>query len=157
MKKAIAYVSDVILGRTGEVISRQSQREAIQKHAAENGIEIVAWFEDEIFSENVLTRPGVQALLANQHGCDLVLVERVWSLTRNLKTLEQVVEILSGRGLHLEATATLWDCASQHCRRLAKGGMRQPANAPVVLAETARARMDRPAKLNFLHLVRKHA
>ncbi|HOX46811.1 MAG TPA: recombinase family protein [Myxococcota bacterium] len=157
MKKAIAYVSDVILGRTGEVISRQSQREALQKHAAENGIEIVAWFEDEIYSENVLTRPGVQAMLADPRGCDLVLVERVWSLTRNLKTLEQVVEILSGRGLRLEASATLWDCASQHCRRLAKGGAKQPVKAPVVVAETARARMDRPAKLNFLHLVRKHA
>jgi DNA invertase Pin-like site-specific DNA recombinase len=156
MKKAIAYVSDVILGRTGEVISRQSQREAIEKHATENGIEIVAWFEDEIYAENVLTRPGFQALLANQ-GCDLVLVERVWSLTRNLKTLEQVIDILTGRGLRLEATATLWDCASQHCRRLAKGGVKQPAKAPVVVADTERAAMARPAKLNFLHLVRKHA
>ncbi len=156
MKKAIAYVSDVILGRTGEVISRQSQREAIQRHAAENDIEIAAWFEDEIYDENVLARPGFKALMESQ-GCDLVLVERVWSLTRNLKTLEQLVEILAGRGMRVEATALLWDCASQHCRRLAKGGLKQPAKAPVVVARVERAAMARPAKLNFLHLVKKHA
>jgi DNA invertase Pin-like site-specific DNA recombinase len=158
MKKAIAYVSDIILGRTGEVISRESQRKAIEKHAAEQDIEIVAWFEDEMYSEAVLSRPGFQAMLANDLGCQTVLVERVWCLTRNLKALENVTEALDAHNLQLEAVTLLWDCASQHCRRLAKGGLKRPAKATVVVADAAVQRaMARPAKLNFLHLVKKHA
>ena len=35
--KAIAYTSDIIIGRTGGVVSRREQRAAIEQHAKESG------------------------------------------------------------------------------------------------------------------------
>ncbi len=42
MTKAVAYVNDIILGCTGEVIKRSCQAELIKQFAADNEIEIVA-------------------------------------------------------------------------------------------------------------------
>ena len=56
MKKAIAYVSDIILGRTGEVIKRSCQVELIAQYAADNDIDIIGWFEDEMYNEDLLAR-----------------------------------------------------------------------------------------------------
>src|SRR5512136_2744254 len=79
MKTAAAYVSDVILERTKDVITRETQKELIKQHAAREGFEITAWYEDGVTEGDVLSRPGVQKMLADGSGCDTVLVERVWA------------------------------------------------------------------------------
>ena len=154
-KKAIAYVSDVILGRTGEVISREVQREAIRNHAAENGIEVVAWFEDEAYNEDVMARPGIQALLACDQA-DTVLVERVWSLTRNWKVLEGFLRELKGRHVKLESATTLWDCVSQMARHFFTDGRRvRPLPACSLAAAAEPQRIRRPELFHFLQLARR--
>ena len=66
MRKALAYVSDIILGNTGEIIKRSCQVELIKQFAADNDIEIAGWFEDEMYNEDLLARPGIQAMLRYQ-------------------------------------------------------------------------------------------
>jgi DNA invertase Pin-like site-specific DNA recombinase len=152
-RKAIAYVSDVILGRTGEVISREQQRAAIRQAVQESGVEVVAWFEDEAYNEDVLSRPGIQALLACEERCDTVLVERVWSLSRNWKVLEGFLTELKGRGVRLESTATLWDCVSQMARHFTTDGKRvKPVAACELVAATEACRIRRPERFHFLNL-----
>lgn len=157
-KKAVAYVSDIVLGRTGEIISRAEQRKAIEDHARENGIEILAWFEDEAWSEDVVTRPGIQKLLGFDQPFDVILVERVWALSRNTGVLQGFFAELSSRRLKIEAATTLWDCVSQMTRHyFAKGRSLKPVALPAAAAEvvSARPQIARPKQLQFLPLLRK--
>jgi hypothetical protein len=155
-RTAIAYVSDVILGRTGEVISRESQKAAIREHAAEEGIEIVTWFEDEAYNEDILARDGIRSLLSSGTRNQLVLVERVWALSRNWKALEGFMGELSRRGMKLESAATLWDCVSQRARQYYsdRKPCRVPASTVVTVVESA-AVVARPEHLFFNGLSRK--
>lgn len=120
MKKAIAYVSDIIVGRGGEIISRDQQREAIRAHAQEHDLEIVGWFEDEVYEEDPLARPGLQALLACDKTCDVVLLERVWAISRRWGVLKPIVWQIRERGKLLECTTFLWDATSQRSRALCR-------------------------------------
>ena len=156
MKKAIAYVSDIILGRTGEVIKRGCQVELITQYAAENQIDIVGWFEDEMYVEDVLVRPGIQALLVYDKPYDLVLCERVWALSRSMAVLEPFFQELDRRGVEFQTATTMWDCVSQKVRHRSRP-LRVKSQAPkrVVAREgKARVRVARPAHLHFQNLVR---
>ena len=153
MKTAIAYVSDIILGRTGEVISRDSQKELIKKYAAENGIDVVAWYEDDMYNEDILSRPGVQKMLAHE-GCDTILVERVWSFSRMWKVLEKFCDEIQNRNWKIEATTTLWDCLSQMARRRFDRSIPTPRLARerilVSREEAGPVKVQKPKKLNFV-------
>ncbi len=154
-KKAIAYTSDIILGRTGEIISRSYQADLIRKYGVENGIDILAWFEDEAYNEDVLTRPGVQALLAFGQPYDIVLCERVWALSRSTAVLEPFFEELDHRRVKFEAATTMWDCVSQKCRRRFSP-LRTPVARPAVAVASSRdhrAHVRRPAHVHFASLV----
>jgi hypothetical protein len=158
-KKAIAYVSDIVLGSTGEVISRETQKHAIKRHAEESGYEIVAWYEDDVYAEDVITRPGVQRLLACEEPYDAVLVERVWTFSRHWAVVEPFFKEMQRRGHKVESTVTLWDCLSQRSRHYFRDGKRAPAPVmvPVVVAASDRARVAAPAHLNFVPLRRRLA
>ena len=147
--KAIAYTSDVTMHRTKEVISRATQKEVINKYAAENGIEIAAWFEDEVYEENVFGRAGARGMLEAIDGCDMVLVERVWSFSRNVQTLEKLYAELDKKGVRLEAASTLWDIASQKCRHRFNGTLRAAgaAKSAAVRPEPTVVKIRKPEKL----------
>ncbi|MCZ7586669.1 MAG: recombinase family protein [Deltaproteobacteria bacterium] len=154
MKTAAAYVSDIILGRTGDVIGRESQKELIKQYAAENGIDIVAWFEDDLYNEDVLSRPGVQELLANRDQYQLVLVERVWALSRLWSVCERFFEELERADLRLESATTMWDCVSQMARRrfdkTLKTPKLRPARDVVTRRDAEPVRIKRPARLHLV-------
>lgn len=151
MKKAIAYTSDIILGRTGEVITRAYQKEMITRHAADNDIEIVAWFEDEMYNEDVQARPGVKAMLACEIPHDTILVERVWCFTRNWPKLEALQETLAKMNTPLESATTLWDCVSQMSRRRFDKSL-EKADSREMVTQEALVKVRRPEKLNFVVL-----
>jgi DNA invertase Pin-like site-specific DNA recombinase len=157
MKKAIAYVSDIILGRTGEVIKRSCQVEILAQYAADNDIDIIGWFEDEMYAEEVLKRPGIQALLACDKPYDMILCERIWSLSRSMSVLEPFFRELDRRGVKVECATTMWDCVSQKCRhRFSAQQKRQAAqpHAVVVQDDTFRPRVARPSHFHFEPLVK---
>jgi DNA invertase Pin-like site-specific DNA recombinase len=150
-QKAIAYTADITLGRSGEVITRAAQKETIEKYARENHIEIVAWFEDEGASEDIGSRQGVQKMLAQATSCDTILVERVWSLSRNWPRLREFVTQCKARNLQVTATTTLWDCVSQMCRNEVRPEpVRLMPARPVVYVEATVKSVHRPKRLHFL-------
>lgn len=151
MKRAIAYTSDIILGRTGEVIKRSYQKDLIVKHAAEKGIEVVAWFEDEMYNEDIMNRPGVKALLAYNEPYDMVLTERVWAFSRAMGTLETFFKELDRRGVTFECATTMWDCTSQKCRRRFNPSLPavKPEPAMVVREDAVPVQVRKPAAINF--------
>ncbi|MDY0003880.1 MAG: recombinase family protein [Polyangia bacterium] len=155
-KKAIAYTSDVILGRTGDVVSRKEQRAAIEQHARENDIQIVAWFEDEVYVPELLDRPGVKAMLACDDACDCVLVERVHCLSGKWPELHSFLDLLERRSVKLESTSLRWDCVSQmarfHPRRLGESTARlnpRVAAEPVKGMAPKTVLIARPQVLRF--------
>jgi len=158
-KKAIAYVADIILGNTGEIIPRDRQRAAIERHAREHGIEIVAWYEDEAWTEDLLARPGIKALFDCDADCDRVLVERCWCLSRQWPELRQFLQVLQRRNARLESATLLWDCVSQQARQYYR---RTPIQAPVTQQQepapaAATRPVARPSHLHFRGLRRKPA
>jgi DNA invertase Pin-like site-specific DNA recombinase len=159
MKKAIAYVSDIILGRTGEVIKRSCQVELIAQYASDKDTEIIGWFEDEVYNEEVFGRPGIRALLSYDKPYDLLICERVWALSRSMAILEPFFKELDRRGVRLECATTMWDCVSQQCRRRFRGSARalSPKATPVpapARKEADRASVARPTRLRFAHLIK---
>lgn len=155
-RRALAYVSDVILGTTGDVISRDVQRQAIRRHAAENGIEIAAWFEDEAWSADVMSRAGIRKLL-DADACDCVLVERVWSLSRNWGVLESFMKQLVRRGMRLESATQLWDCTSQRARHFYSAKKPKRVWATEHMTVIKPVHIKRPERLFFAHLAHKHS
>ena len=159
-KTAIAYISDVILGSSGEVIHRNIQREKIEAWATENDVEILHWYEDKLYTESLFDRKGLQALLADDSGADLCVVERVWSLSRNWAELKALLARLESKGARLTASSTLWDCVSQMARQHYTGGglkRRESCALEAPVAEKARKSVRRPATLHFAALRRHHA
>lgn len=155
MKRALAYVSDIILGNTGEIIKRSCQEELIKQFAADNGIEIAGWFEDEMYNEDLLARPGIHAMLRYDKPYDIILCERVWALSRSTPVLETFFRELDRRRVGFEAATTMWDCVSQKCRRRFHPLMYQPHAAPVVKRDPAHpAHVHRPAHLHFARMVK---
>ena len=158
-KKAVAYTSDIVLGRTGEVVKRSYQSELIKKYAAENNVEIVAWFEDAMYNEDVLSRPGVQAMLSYNEPYDMVLTERVWALSRAMGMLESFFKELDRRGVTFEAATTMWDCVSQKARRRFNPAL--PAPKPerdmVARVEANGLHAGKPARVYFGCLVKRQA
>ena len=156
MKKAIAYTSDIILGRTGEVIKRSYQVELIKQYAADNDVEMVAWIEDEMYNEDVMMRPGIQAVLAYDKPYDMVLCERVWALSRAMSVLDGFFKELDRRGVTFESATTMWDCVSQKTRRRFNPSLAQlqPERPVVTREEAGEVCVARPAHINFAHLVK---
>lgn len=153
MKKAIAYVSDIIIGRTGEVIGRDEQRATIERHASENDIEIVSWFEDEVYTDDLFARPGVQQMLSGADDVDMILVERIWALSRNWAEVRRFEQEMDTRGKRVAAATMLWDCVSMMARQFYRPEKhRVPAAAPVTQTagvRTQRRRVHKPASLFF--------
>ena len=115
-KRAIGYVCDIPIPKTDMVIGKDDQRARILKYAQQEGIELVSIYDDEEWTENFLTRPGVMRLLACKEDMDLVLVERVWCLSRRMTDLKEFTEKLDTKGWELLTSSYLWDCVSQHVR-----------------------------------------
>jgi DNA invertase Pin-like site-specific DNA recombinase len=159
-KRAIAYVSDIILGNTGTIVSRDYQKEQINKYAKDNDIEVVAWFEDRMYNENILERPGVTELMSCSEKVDCVLVERVWAFSRDFTKLTPVFEKLENKGMKLEAATTMWDCCSQRVRRYftaTNPNERRAPRAVMTREQAGPVMMSKPKRINFLQLVRTHS
>jgi hypothetical protein len=155
MTRAIAYVCDLTLGHSGETLNRSRQIEIISRFASEHQIEIVAWFEDEACTDQVLLRPGIQALLACDKPYALVICERVWVLSRSMHALEPFLTELDRRGVGFDCATSMWDLASQQCRRRSKNLPLIPAvlQRPAKVEPVSRVRVAKPVRLNFEHLV----
>lgn len=158
-KKAIAYVSDIILGRTGEVISKAYQKQEIENYAKEKGIEIIKWFEDDIYNEDVISRPAVQDILSFDQEYDVILVERIWAFSRKWQTLMSLFAELDRRGVKIECATLMWDCVSQMARRrysdIACKNIKP--RELVTRDEVQTVKIRKPEKLYFTNLITKEA
>lgn len=115
-KKAIGYVCEIPVAGWDLVISKKDQRLRILKHVEKENLELVCIYEDDCFTENVMDRPGVNRILHCKEEFDVVLVERVWALSRKMKELKPFIAELQARNVPLVATSYLWDCVSQQVR-----------------------------------------
>lgn len=115
-KKAIAYVADIMLGNTGEIIDRALQKQRIEQYAEENNITIVRWFEDGVYTENLFSRPQLKEMIACEEPCEYLLVERTWAISRRWSELKAFVKLMEAKKVRVDAATTLWDCVSQMAR-----------------------------------------
>ncbi len=116
MRTAIAYVTDTLLCPAKGVSRREEQKERLRAYAAEHGIIIAAWFEDEMCVPDPLERSGVRELLNYREACDVVLIDHPWCLSREWAKTKRVAEALVCKGRVLEAAQTGWDGCSQMLR-----------------------------------------
>lgn len=115
-KKAIAYTTNIVLGNTGLVIERALERKRIEEYAKENGITIVAWFEEEVYEENPMARPKLNEALACTEPHELVLMERVWAISRRWREIRAVMNLFEAKNARVECATRLWDCISMMAR-----------------------------------------
>ena len=134
VKKAIGYVCDIPIPGTDLVISKEDQRVRILKYAERENLELITIYEDETFTEDFMNRPGVKKILEYPERFDVLLVERVWCLSRKKKELEPFLKKLDERGVEVVASSYLWDCVSQAVRHRYMGSLAEKRR------EAARAR-----------------
>jgi hypothetical protein len=123
-KKAIAYTSNIVLGNTGMVIPSALEKARIEEYAKENGIKIVAWFEEEGCEENLMARPKLKEALAYNEPYELVLMERVWAISRRWREVRRVIERFEAKKAKVECVTRLWDCVSMMARHYNRLGWR---------------------------------
>lgn len=87
--------------------SDQRQRDAVQRHAAAAGLDVVAEFYDAAVSgaDPIDERPGFSDLLAyaKEHGIGTVLVETANRFARSLMVQELGLQVLKREGIQLVA------------------------------------------------------
>jgi hypothetical protein len=147
MIKAIAYVSDPVLGPQGDALGVGHQTEAIKKYAADNGLEIIAWFEDPEPHNDVLTRPGIRRLLAFDQPYERILCAQIKAVSNSLAGLRPFFEELELRGVRLDPAVSQWDLVSQLSRRRFSSLPYRPR--PM----RSRYRVKKPAHMYFEALV----
>jgi DNA invertase Pin-like site-specific DNA recombinase len=115
-KKAVAYVCEMTFPGTDIVISKADQKKRISRFAEREGLEIIAWCEDEGQSADFMARPGVQQALNYRGHFDILLVERVWVFSRSKSALSSFAEEVEQRGAEIASATYMWDCVSQQIR-----------------------------------------
>jgi DNA invertase Pin-like site-specific DNA recombinase len=82
------------------------QHLAIEKHAAESGLEIVAWFEEKAVkgATEWEDRPAWSDMVAQLNGVRTIMIERLDRLARDLMVQEHILKDLAGRGVTLIST-----------------------------------------------------
>jgi site-specific DNA recombinase len=87
--------------RTGEGAGVKRQREACDKLAAERGVDVVAYFEDNSRSAMHGVRPQYAAMLAavERHEIDVIICWAVDRLYRQLADLLELTKVLSPSGV----------------------------------------------------------
>jgi len=128
-KRAMGYVCDIPIQGTDLVITKQDQLARLVKYCEKEGLELVCVFEDGNYTEDFMSRPGVQKLLDCKENCDAVLVERVWCLSRKMKELKPFIAELDRKNMALVASSYLWDCVSQQVRQRYMGALAEKQRA----------------------------
>lgn len=85
--KAAAYLRVSTEGQTGaDKYGLPAQKEVIKSYAQAQGIEVVAWYEDDGISGATLDRPGLQQLItdAGEKAFNVVLVAKMDRIAREL-------------------------------------------------------------------------
>jgi len=122
-KKAVGYVCDIPIPGTDLVISKEDQRLRILKFAEKENLELITIYEDDAFTEDFMNRAGVKKILECPERFDVILVERVWCLSRKRKEIEPFLRRLDGRDVELVCSSYLWDCLSQAVRHRYMGSL----------------------------------
>jgi DNA invertase Pin-like site-specific DNA recombinase len=115
-QKAVGYVCDIPIPDTSCMITRENQRNRIVSYAREANLDLVTIYEDPEFTEPFVNRRGIRQILTSKDQFDVLLVERVWCLSRKMRELEPFLERLYKRNVELKTCAYLWDCVSQQVR-----------------------------------------
>ncbi len=91
------------------------QREAIERYAAANNLDIVDTFQDDT-TGTTIDRPGLFDMLAsmkkNNHGVKTVVIEKLDRLARDLMAQENIIRDISKDGFQLISTTEGTDLGS---------------------------------------------
>lgn len=115
-KKAVGYVCAVPIPGTKGWVSKEEQKARLLSYAAKENVTLVCVYEDEAYTPEVLSRPGVKEMLACSEPFEAVLCERIWAFGRKNKDVEPLLAELDKREVKLAASTYLWDMVSQQVR-----------------------------------------
>ena len=115
-KRAIGYVCDIPIPNTDMVISKEDQRIRILKCVEQENLELITICEDEKYTEEFMNRPGVQKILNFRENFDVLLIERVWCMSRKMKELKPFLKKIDAKNVKMVCSSCLWDMTRQQGR-----------------------------------------
>lgn len=118
VRPAIGYVRVSTIGQAVEGVSIDAQRDAIAKHAAAAGLQLINVHQDELSGKRADTRPGLQTALAEacEHGAVLI-VYSLSRLARSTRDTLAIAEQLETAGADLVSLSERIDTAGA-CGRM---------------------------------------
>ncbi len=132
--KAVGYVSGIYVDYEGNVVDKEAQKKNLKEFATDNGIELVAVYEDVNECEKVMDRSGVKKMIA-EADAEIVLVDRVWAVGRSRAAVTPFMRALDSKGMKLETCTDCFDVTSQFTRFW----YRQPGKAAYAIAKQVRS------------------
>jgi DNA-binding response OmpR family regulator len=113
---AVGYACEV--ATSSGPVSVTEQKISISKYAADKCFNLTTIYEDEPGIQDVLRRPAIREILDSEKTAGTIVVERVWSLARNRRSLREVLEVLDRENITLRiVNESMMDCVSQFARR----------------------------------------
>jgi CheY-like chemotaxis protein len=127
MKKAVAYACPIVLDYADDIITIDEQKKKITKFAQKFKLEIVAFYEDENPTDDIMRQPALREIFEKEQEAGVFLCERIWCLSRKRNILRPFLETLDCEGFRLETATTMMDCVSMYARHWNKN-----KDAPII-------------------------
>jgi CheY-like chemotaxis protein len=113
---AVGYVCAIDLEAEGVVSPAEKQIERVKKFSGANNLKLKDIFEDSDRAVEILERPAMRKLLNEEEKAGVIIIDRIWSLSRKREKLQPFLHALTEKGFTLEVVTTMMDVASQYVR-----------------------------------------
>ena len=144
--KAVIYTATI------KEISQPDQVKAIRAYVDENKIEVIKSFHDIGPTQPISQRSGFACVMSVLEPYDVLLVERVWVMSRSQNELAPILAELKSKNIKLECVSYLWDCVSQSSRRFFDNEKSGPKKE---LVKAGNVVIAKPKQFFFADMVKK--
>lgn len=115
-KRAVGYACGIDLEHEGIFVPAETQKDRIRKLASALNLRLADIYADEDREAEILERPAMKKLLQEENQAGVIILDRIWALSRRREKLQPFLRALGEKGIGLEIATTMMDVASQYVR-----------------------------------------
>jgi CheY-like chemotaxis protein len=115
-RRAVGYACGIDLEHEGIFVPAEKQKDRIRKLASALNLKLSDIYLDENRDVEILERPAMKKLLQEENRAGVIIVDRIWALSRRREKLQPFLRTLGEKNIGLEIATVMMDVASQYVR-----------------------------------------
>ena len=115
-KRAVGYACGIDLEHEKIFVPVETQKNRIRKLASALNLRLADIYVDEDREAEILERPAMKKLLQEENQAGVIILDRIWALSRRREKMQPFLRALGEKGIGLEIATTMMDVASQYIR-----------------------------------------